>query len=399
MEPGIWLGRAEDSDEHLVGTPRGVYRCRTVRRHVPDKQWGAELFLSIKGAPWDTAQGAVPRAAAARRVHFALPPCEVVRQPDARLLTHGLPAELPVEEPGDDGPHEALSLEAPSAPVEASAASPRRETAKRGGEGPTEDQEQEQKPLTLPSPTGTKRSAETSLDVLDPRSPAHQEADQQVLQVEVGAHVDEDPVELPPDSFEHLALDGEAPSADHPDTWDEARWQEESAKGKANKLSRLASYGVYKAVLRSEATGKHVTTRWEEVPKLKSGKWVVRSRFVAREFRWQQPYRDDVFGVTSSSNTARVLDLLLAKNPSWNAYAADVECAFFHAPEREECIVDPPQEWLDENPGDWVWKLLKQLYGRQKAPREFGASTLVEGLAFDRCVEVTVRSKWPWKFT
>ena len=212
-----------------------------------------------------------------------------------------------------------------------------------------------------------------------------------MLQVEVGTHVDEDPVELPPDSFEHLALDGEAPSADHPDTWDDARWQEESLKGKAKELSRLASYGVYKAVLRSEATGKHVTTRWEEVPKLKSGKWVVRSRFVAREFRWQQPYRDDVFGVTSSSNTARVLDLLLAKNPSWNAYAADVECAFFHAPEREECIVDPPQEWLDENPGDWVWKLLKQLYGRQKAPREFGdlvASTLVEGLAFDRCVEV-----------
>ena len=184
MEPGIWLGRAEDSDEHLVGTPRGVYRCRTVRRHVPDKQWDAELFLSIKGAPWDTAQGAVPRAAAGlggpRRVHFALPPPEVVRQPDASLLTHGLPAELPVAEPGDDGPHEALSLEAPSAPVEASAsaASPRRETTKRGGEGPTEDQEQEQKRLMLPSPSGTKRSAETSLDVLDPRSPAHQEADQ-----------------------------------------------------------------------------------------------------------------------------------------------------------------------------------------------------------------------------
>ena len=24
MEPGIWLGRAEESDEHLVGTSRGV---------------------------------------------------------------------------------------------------------------------------------------------------------------------------------------------------------------------------------------------------------------------------------------------------------------------------------------------------------------------------------------
>ena len=49
MEPGIWLGRAEDSDEHLVGTPQGVYRCRTVRRMVPDKQWSAEMFLGMKG--------------------------------------------------------------------------------------------------------------------------------------------------------------------------------------------------------------------------------------------------------------------------------------------------------------------------------------------------------------
>ena len=32
MEPGIWLGRSEESDEHLLGTPRGVMRARTIRR-------------------------------------------------------------------------------------------------------------------------------------------------------------------------------------------------------------------------------------------------------------------------------------------------------------------------------------------------------------------------------
>ena len=143
---------------------------------------------------------------------------------------------------------------------------------------------------------------------------------------------------------------------------------------------------------RSEAVGKYVTTRWEEIPKFKQGKWIIRSRFVAREFRWQQPHRDDIFGVTSSSNTARVLDLLLAKNEHYNAYLADVECAFFHAPEPDACCVEPPPEWLAEHPGvDWVWVLERQLYGRQKAPRLFGdfaSGVIVDKVGFLRCPEV-----------
>ena len=88
MRPGIWVGRAEDSDEHLVGTPQGVYRCRTVRRMFPERQWNAESFLSMKGFPWDTASGAVPNERIQREpIRFALPLPEVVRQPDSSLLT------------------------------------------------------------------------------------------------------------------------------------------------------------------------------------------------------------------------------------------------------------------------------------------------------------------------
>lgn len=43
----------------------------------------------------------------------------------------------------------------------------------------------------------------------------------------------------------------------------------QSLKGKAKELSRLKHYGLYIPVPRSEAKGKHVTTRWEEIPKLK----------------------------------------------------------------------------------------------------------------------------------
>ena len=59
--------------------------------------------------------------------------------------------------------------------------------------------------------------------------------------------------------------------------------------------------------------------------------------------------RDDIFGVTSSANTGRILDYLLAKK-QLRAYLADVECAFFHAPEEDEVYVEPPQEWKDDHP-------------------------------------------------
>lgn len=51
MEPGIWLGKAEESDEHLVATLSGAYRCRTIRRMLPDQRSNKELLVGFKGAP------------------------------------------------------------------------------------------------------------------------------------------------------------------------------------------------------------------------------------------------------------------------------------------------------------------------------------------------------------
>lgn len=141
-------------------------------------------------------------------------------------------------------------------------------------------------------------------------------------------------------------------ASEHPDNWTEERWFQESHKGKATELGCLRDYGVYKPVPRAQSVGgKYISTRWEEVPKWKEGKWIVRSRFVAQEFKWKDPGRDDIFGVTSSANTGRILDYLLAKK-QLRAYLADVECAFFHAPEEGEVYVEPPQEWKDDHPDE-----------------------------------------------
>ena len=55
MDAGIWLGRSEESDEHLLGTPRGVMRARTTR---PQDRWDAQSFLEFRGVPWDVSSGA-----------------------------------------------------------------------------------------------------------------------------------------------------------------------------------------------------------------------------------------------------------------------------------------------------------------------------------------------------
>ncbi len=43
---GLYLGRAERTNEHIVGTPDGIFRSRTVRRMTEDKPYDDELLLA-----------------------------------------------------------------------------------------------------------------------------------------------------------------------------------------------------------------------------------------------------------------------------------------------------------------------------------------------------------------
>ena len=407
MESGIWLGRSEEIDEHLLGTPRGVMRARTIRRLIPQDRWDAQSFLEFRGVPWDVSSGALPVGFRPKvMLHFSLPADEVVPQPDGGLLTAGdeesegyvptTPPDLEQDQQGvaeDVGEPEVFlsPRSAPSGP-----ATPRTPARKRQSEGEAEGRE----PKTLvreetPPSSPTKRAAETPVESLDPRVDPPEEPGSAsaggVLQVH--ETVDEDPEPMPEEAWECLDTDEvDCRTSDHPDNWSEERWLQESLKGKAKELGCLRDYGVYKPVPRAQsAGGKYISTRWEEVPKWKEGKWIVRSRFVAREFKWKDPGRDDIFGVTSSANTGRILDYLVAKK-QLRVYLADVECAFFHAPEADEVYVEPPAEWKEDHPDqDYVWQLVKQLYGRRPAPRAFSdfvAGVLIDEIGMKRCVEV-----------
>ena len=55
--PGIWLGVNERTEENLIGTEKGVLKCRTVSRLTSDRAWDKEMVTQMKGVPWNLVPG------------------------------------------------------------------------------------------------------------------------------------------------------------------------------------------------------------------------------------------------------------------------------------------------------------------------------------------------------
>ena len=49
---GVWLGRHSKTDEHLIGTPRGMVRSRALTRRVERRRWDTTLLNAMVWDPW-----------------------------------------------------------------------------------------------------------------------------------------------------------------------------------------------------------------------------------------------------------------------------------------------------------------------------------------------------------
>ena len=54
---GIWVGRSETTNEHIVLTEKGTRTTRTVRRLPEGRQYQVEVLRSCLGVPWDSLAG------------------------------------------------------------------------------------------------------------------------------------------------------------------------------------------------------------------------------------------------------------------------------------------------------------------------------------------------------
>ena len=52
---GIWLGKVETSDEHIVGRGASIVMVRVVRRCPEEERWDAPLLRDLVAPPWTEA--------------------------------------------------------------------------------------------------------------------------------------------------------------------------------------------------------------------------------------------------------------------------------------------------------------------------------------------------------
>ena len=412
FERGIWLGRSDESDEHYVGCSRGVFRARSVRRLEPAKQHDLALLASLIGSTSD------------------MRPSGLIQKPHQRF-----PKPVPVmmavhpegeeeDEAGDDpeDPSSASPIAStvlasdgfstPLAPVPEPSSAHSKSLARDhpGDEAPSTPKRMTRARVEeFRSPKRFPESAEGSPAPKSPRysredGPVFREDDPDAalrspvtpmstmvwplpesLRVRAiqSQTVDED--EQIVESFGHELLRGDHLSPEE--------WEALQAEGRRVELQKLADFGVYEVVPVEQSYGKkRITTRWEEKLKFdQDHNLICRSRFVGREFKWADPYREDLFAPSTSSSTSRIIDVITVKR-GWKTAIGDATTAFFHADEEEECYVDPPKDWLaDQENQQVMWRLRKQLPGRRKAPQawiDFIADTLVGKRSYVRCTEM-----------
>ena len=90
---------------------------------------------------------------------------------------------------------------------------------------------------------------------------------------------------------------------------------------------------------------KHLTARWEKTWRKRNNEWEYNVRFVGREYRWEE-FRDDLCALGASYCTGRIVDILSFKRcvPTFTLDWTDV---FHQAPEPDDVVVEPPEEYLN----------------------------------------------------
>ena len=367
---GVWLGKDPDSDEHIVATNRGVYHVRTVKRMQESEQTQLAMLQGVTAVPWNL-KGSFPEAKMSREF---LP----------GMADGGAFATVPSASgvgPGSEEP--ALNREAAqqaSAVLRGDAAAP----AAPQQSGLPASSSAVPPAVTSVEPRGSKRSMEDSPGkddsamVDDPSIPDDAMAGRvecvEFSDVCAVDHCDEIAEQLPPEEVEDPDGKGFDPAA--------------VRKGKDRELANMEKYPIFRPVRRDLVDGPLISTRWE--CQLRGEE--VRARFVAREFRSLDPFRDDVYTPASEQPTARIIDLIMVKR-GWPAVVIDAVCAYFQAEEDENVFTEPPREWLQKMKAegdhtDYVWKLVRQLYGRRGASSAFQQlveKILVKDLGFSQC--------------
>ncbi len=364
---GIWVGREDTTNSHLIALDVGIILCRTVRRLPEEQQWDKECFIASGGTPWQMSTDPRGRGAARNRPHphtlpLVVPPAMPV--PQQTVADGGLsaqPREVDVASPAAS-PCEPMTPIAMADPVMQ--------------DGFT--------PISVDQPSSSDSSASMS--------PAPQGSSKRPRE---GGDSDEDErLRAAALAVQHLS-DGDSETiheivsalvSPHDDEhFDIPLSEEELAASRTAELDSLAKFDTYEEIDLSEYQSvKPITTTWVDRRRGDS----VKSRLCAREFRastFHSPV--ETYAATPSAVSIRLIDLL-ACSRKLSVVVADVSSAFLHAEVEagQTIIVIPPDDIVAKSPNiprhRLGWKLRRWLYGLRGAPKAW-QDCLSEALVTD----------------
>ena len=167
------------------------------------------------------------------------------------------------------------------------------------------------------------------------------------------------------DQFEQYNFLGETPPELSPE--DLAALE---LKGDHEEIANLMKAEVLTPVSADETIGKaFMSTRYVRDWRWRDGQWKRRSRFVSREFKWLEPWRDEFYSPASSVACAKILSSICLQK-GWSMWSIDVKNAYLLVPQPTEVYVEPPGIWLEQNPG-MKWRLNRLLPGQRVAAQEW----------------------------
>ncbi|CAK0888712.1 unnamed protein product [Prorocentrum cordatum] len=325
---GIWVGKSELDDTHLVIDPeRGVQKVRTVRRMPEEFRWQPELIQHIRVTPWkqtpDKSSGTIGRSMyITERMIDAHGPTDDCRKCSIGYGSHSAACRQRFETIQADLLREKLAKD-PVAPE-----------------------------ATVVVPAPVKLVKELRSHFGDPE-------EQQVEQmVEVSAELHEKD-QWSPKTIHYDYYTGEP--------LDEDLYQ----KGRDDELQAMKDYGVYVEVATSTATdGKHIGGF--PIAHMKEGK--VRWRFVATEVNKYEVREDNHQGTPPLMIVRATLSRAASSPTSSGQHLRkiqvwDVRKAFFNADLDETIYVHPGRELC---PPGRCWWLRKAMNGTRKASQMWG---------------------------
>ena len=344
----VWLGRSFESDEHIVALASGVVTTtRTIKRLAPGKRFDRQMVADMKGMPWNRfhvgiAKG-IPAAGGTPAGLASVAETEAQIEVEASAADGAAPSH---------GSGEAAQAQAPGGGGAANGGADAAATPVPASPTPSADDDMDAAPTTPRAKPSYDTAVSQGESPLPPRSPSTvrfetdsptgEEPDRARQRVGGVAadHVDD----VRPDYLEILRAMDVNPA--------DASDDQMVAAGMQRAIDGLKRYGVMKLVPRSEVRGKKISSKWLHTYQW-SGKgecWSVKSRYVAREFRWQEE-RTDLFTPGSTTVESRLVDFIAAKN-DWPTFTLDAEDAYYHAPELENVWVEAPPELIEDLGGD-----------------------------------------------